>query len=499
MTNTFAIRCLGGLLAGGGVAAAVAAWRHLSWAGQDEIYAAFHASASVMLSIAALLLCVIGLRLAMRPELWGQYPFLTNARFWRWLLFGWLVVFFFLGFALPGQDMARYPCRAACLLWLAVLLTPLLGPARGGRQSPGLWQRKIPKALDLLVGNLVVLAATLEVVLRIAAWWGGNDALLLNRTTGYRLKPGVYANGLRANSLGFADTEWTIEPPADRLRLAALGDSFSVGVAVAYEDNYLTLLEQELGVEVCNFGVCGTGPREYRNLLASTVWQYRPDLILVPIFIGNDITEWIASPQLVKFQPDALYIELLTRRLLRLAQEAWRQAETSAGEDFRMGVNVGFSEKTYLELTAGRLVVCRAEPTAEDRKRWARVEQCLEELIRDCREHAVPVAFVLIPDEFQINQELRGKALTLRGWREEELDLHGPQRRLVEFLNARQVPVLDLIPALAEAGPAAYIGNDGHFTVTGHRVAAREVARWLRSRPELISPSKPATTRFSSP
>jgi lysophospholipase L1-like esterase len=499
MTNSFAIRCLAGLLAASGVVAAGAAWRHLSWAGQDEIYAAFHASAAVLLGLAAVLLCVIGLRLAACPELWSQYPFLASARFWRWLLFGWLVIFFSLGFALPGQDMARYPCRAACLLWLAVLLTPLLLPASRGREISGLWQRKIPKAFDLLVGNLVVLAVTLEVVLRIVAWWSGSDALLLNRTTGYRLKPGIYANGLRANSLGFADTEWSVEPPADRPRIAALGDSFSVGVAVAYEDNYLTLLEEELGVEVCNFGVCGTGPREYRNLLASLVWQYRPDLVLVPIFIGNDITEWIASPQLVKFHPDALYIELLTRRLVRLAREAWRRAEASARDEYRMGINVGFSEKTYLELTAGRLIVCRAEPTAENQKRWEMVERCLEELIRDCRDRAVPVAFVLIPDEFQIHEALRHKALALRGWREEDLDLHGPQRRLVEFLSARQVPVLDLFSALAEAGPVVYIPNDGHFTVTGHRIAAREVARWLRGQPQLVSPSKPAPTGFSSP
>lgn len=499
MTTPFAIRCLAGLSAAGGVIAAVAAWRHRSWAGQDEIYAAFHASTSALLACAAAILVAAGLGLGLRPDLWHQHPFLTTARFWRWLLFGWMVIFFFLGFAFPGQDIARYPCRAACVLWLAVLLVPVPGPASGGRDSPGLWQRRIPKALDLLVGNLVLLAVTLEIVLRVMAWWGGSDALLLNRTAGYRLKPGIYPNGLRANSLGFADTEWSVEPPADRLRIAALGDSFSVGVAVSYEDNYLTLLEQELGVEVCNFGVCGTGPREYRNLLASLVWQYRPNLVVVPIFIGNDITEWIASPQLAKFHPDALYIELLTRRLLRLAREAWRQAEASAGDDFRMGVSVGFSEKTYLELTAGRLVVCRAEPTAEDRKRWQMVEQSLEELISDCRGHAVPVAFVLIPDEFQIHDALRNKALTLRGWREEELDLHGPQRRLIEFLTARQVPVLDLFPAIAEAGPTAYIRNDGHFTVTGHRIAAREVARWLRSQLEQISCSNPAQSRLSSP
>ncbi|MCS6978198.1 MAG: SGNH/GDSL hydrolase family protein, partial [Gemmatales bacterium] len=305
--------------------------------------------------------------------------------------------------------------------------------------------------------------------------------LLLNRTTGYRLKPGLYPNGLRANSLGFADTEWTLEPTPDRRRIAALGDSFSVGVAVAYEDNWLTLLEAELGVEVCNFGVCGTGPREYRDLLASLVWQYQPSMVLVPVFIGNDITERIASPQLTKFHPDALYTELLARRLGRLVQELWRQAEAATTDDYRMGVNVGFSEKTYLELTAGRLAVCRAKQTAEDRRRWEMVERCLEDLIQDCRNHGVPVAFVLIPDEFQIHAELRRQAMVVRGWRDEDLDLLLPQQRLTDFLAKRQVPVLDLLPALREAGPEAFIRNDGHFSKSGHRLAAREVSRWLRT------------------
>ena len=480
-------------LAGLGGLCWLGAWRHARIAVQDELYWAYHAASAVLLALAGGLLLPAGVRLVRQPQIWEAYPFLRLARFWRWLGLCGVGIFFGLGLALPGDDLARYPCRAACLAAGSLLLLPLLWPAAWAQASSRWWQTPWGKAADLAAGNLVLLVLLLEAALRLLAWYSGQDALLLDRADGYRLRPGVYGHGLRANSLGFADEEWTQPKPKGRVRIAALGDSFSVGTAVAYEDNYLTLLERELGVEVCNFGVCGTGPREYCQLLASLVWDYEPDLVLVPIFVGNDITEWIASPQLFRFHPDALYTQLLARRGVRLVREWWRGGSLGlAAGDFRMGPGPQLSEKTYLELIAGRMVVCRTPPTAEDQLRWTRVEAWLHRLIRDCRHRQVPVAFLLIPDEFQVHAQLRDKAMPLRGWKDADLDLLLPQKRLAAFCHDCQVPCLDLYPALTAFGPAAYLPNDGHFSTAGHRLAAQEVGRWLIEHfPELLGRRSP--------
>lgn len=474
------VRILGGGLALLGGTCVFFAWRHASIAARQDVYVDFHLAAALLMAPSAVLLLLSGTRLIATPALWSHFPFLFSGRFWRWLLLGLLVIFCALGMSLPGQDQARYPCRGACSLWLALLLTPLLIPP-AWRTTLGILFRKSPvRFLDLVVGNCVLLAILLELGLRVLTLWTGQDALLLQRAAGCRLKPGVYPNGLRANSLGFADEEWTKERSNGRRRIAALGDSFSAGTGVAYEDNYLTRLETELGgIDILNFGVCGTGPREYQQLLASLVWEYEPDLILVPIFIGNDITESIVAPELLKFHPDALYLELLARRIARLVRERWRQAAEGHAGDFRMGLGQQFSERTYLELTAGHLVVSRAQQTPTDRARWEEVYLHLDRLVADCRSHEIPVAFVLIPDEFQVNEALRQRALALRGWTMADLDLLLPQRRLSEFCAARGVPCLDMHPYLETEGAAAHIPHDGHWSVHGHEIGAKAIGVWL--------------------
>jgi lysophospholipase L1-like esterase len=480
-------------LAGASLLSGAGAWRHFRMAWGDQVFGFLQWPAAIMLVPASLFFAASALALLLRPRQWAAYPFLKLGRFWRWWLAGILVVFFVLGLLFTGHDTARYPCRSACALWTAIVILPVGLPPRWLDRWSALWRWRAIRWTDLFAGNLVVLVITLELALRALALWVGQDALLLNRSAGYRLAPGRYAHGLRVNSLGFADDEFVQPKRPGVFRIAALGDSFSAGVNVAYSDNYLTLLESRIhDVEVLNFGVCGTGPREYHQLLTTLVWNYHPDMVLVPIFVGNDITEWIASPELRRFNPDALHVELLARRVGRLALERWRvAAEDSKG--FRMGRRPPFSSRTYLELTAGRLVVCRKHQTGPDREKWRNVFNYLDAILRDCEARKVPVALLLLPDEFQVNADLLRRALELRSWSQDDIELLLPQKRLADFCQERGVPCLDLFDTIAAAGPDAYITNDGHWTPLGNRVAADTVAEWLRNS---VGPHAPRDKRW---
>jgi hypothetical protein len=64
------------------------------------------------------------------------------------------------------------------------------------------------------------------------------------------------------------------------------------------------------------------------------------------------------------------------------------------------------------------------------------------------------------------------------------LDVAIPQRRLTAFLTARDVPVLDLLPAFARAArerdpDGFYLVNDTHWSVAGNEIAAREIAKFV--------------------
>jgi lysophospholipase L1-like esterase len=259
------------------------------------------------------------------------------------------------------------------------------------------------------------------------------------------------------------------------VRVAALGDSFAVGPAVPFNDNYLTRLAHDGGVEVANFGVSGTGPREYRAILERDVWQVQPDLVLVSIFVGNDITEALPQPRHLDPRRHALYV--FGQRVWRLLREHRRRAEESPVAPDRLA-RPALSPATFREVEARRLAVCVKQVSPALEKKWRQVLHELERIITACRQRNVRVAIVLIPDEFQVNATVLGDALREACLAREHIDLELPQRRLLEFCARYGVPCLDLLPAL-RAVPETYAPCDTHWNVAGNHLAARHIAQWL--------------------
>jgi hypothetical protein len=238
---------------------------------------------------------------------------------------------------------------------------------------------------------------------------------------------------------------------------------------------------------VYNFGVSSTGPREYRLILNQHVWTFQPDLVLVSVFVGNDITEMLPTPRYLDPRQHCLY--LLLARGSRLLRELWRQRPQETNQDRgRIGnpshldrLTAGtLSEATFREVEARRLAVClqRLPPGME--KKWQRTLADLDRIVKDCRQRQVPVAFVLIPDEFQVNPQVLNDALQASSLDPNDVDLDLPQRRLRGFFAERNVPCLDLRPAFEEI-PDTYAPRDTHWNTRGNRLAAQRISNWLRT------------------
>jgi hypothetical protein len=123
---------------------------------------------------------------------------------------------------------------------------------------------------------------------------------------GWKLKPGVSGewNGegaslVQVNSEGLRDREHTKAKPPNTLRVAVLGDSFTEAIHVPVEQTFWSKLERKLGncaavkgrknVEVINFGVQGYGTAQELIMLRKKVWDYSPDIVVLAVFIGNDV------------------------------------------------------------------------------------------------------------------------------------------------------------------------------------------------------------------
>jgi hypothetical protein len=266
----------------------------------------------------------------------------------------------------------------------------------------------------------------------------------------------------------------SIQKPSGVFRVAALGDSFAIGPAVSFEDNYLTRLQNTLPeIELLNFGVAGTGPREYLEILQTHARAFAPDLVLVSFFVGNDVTESLAAPRGLDSRQFLLY--LAAERGLRVA----RQPSQSGNPTDRLAGS-GFSPEQFLEIEARRLDVCRIAPVDGLEKKWNRALDRLAAIGELSSACGARYAVVLIPDEFQVSAEVCEAARKQAAIGEAEIDLALPQKRVREFLAARQVPCLDLLP-LFQGHPGAYAIRDTHWNALGNRLAAEAIAQWLRS------------------
>jgi len=122
---------------------------------------------------------------------------------------------------------------------------------------------------------------------------------------GFSLSPGVAGHyqregesEVRINSDGLRDREHTKAKPADTVRIALLGDSFSEAMHVPMEQTFWSLLERRLQecnlfpgkrVEVINFGVSGYGTAQELMTLRQKVWDYSPDIVILAFTTFNDI------------------------------------------------------------------------------------------------------------------------------------------------------------------------------------------------------------------
>jgi hypothetical protein len=342
--------------------------------------------------------------------------------------------------------------------------------------------------LEVLGVNLALTLILAEVSLRVYAYSSGGSLLFGNTLDAYRLAPGQdYGGGLHGNRLGYPGREFQRDKRPGIYRIAALGDSFAIGPTVPFAENYLTLLEKSLsGCEVYNFGVSSTGPREYHLILKQHVWTFQPDLVLVSVFVGNDITEMLPTPRHLDPRQHCLY--LLFARGGRLLREWWRQCPQATDQVVGRIANPSspdrltaatLSEVTFREVEARRLAVCLQPAPPGMEKKWQRALAYLDRIVTDCRCRQVPVVFVLIPDEFQVNPQVLADALQAGSVDRNALDLDLPQRRLRDFFAERNVPCLDLRPAFEEI-PDTYTPRDTHWNVRGNCLAAQRISEWLR-------------------
>jgi hypothetical protein len=284
-------------------------------------------------------------------------------------------------------------------------------------------------------------------------------------------------------------------------------------VQVPVEDAFPAVLERSLAgcealggrtVEVLNFGVSGYGTAQELLTLRTRALAYRPDLVLLAFFPGNDVVE---NDRALDHDPLRPYFNLERGRLVP-------DRGFLDGSAYRWGVSVPGRAWTWLlarsrlaqtgvkawDLTRLRLrgAAVADDPLDEpgvdervyrppDEPSWARAWEVTEALVaqtaREAREAGAEFLLATLSTGAQVHPD--------RSFRTEFARAHGstdllyPERRLLALAEREGFPAVGLAGELADLaelsgawlhGFANSLPGVGHWNREGHRLAGQLLA-----------------------
>ncbi len=389
--------------------------------------------------------------------------------------------------------------------------------------------RRLLARFALAAAATLFALAALELGLRLVGWSHPNF-YRPDPVRGWELRPGAAGRWrqegdapVRINRDGLRDEEHPLAKPPRELRIALLGDSMVEALQVPRDRTFWELVERRLEgceplrgrrVEVLNFGVSGYGTAQELLTLRHEVWKYRPDLVLLGFYAGNDVRNnhrpleqdplrpyfTLAGdpPRLTldasfrdsggyRFRRSApgrlLYGLLDASRVLQLGKQAksaldglvgaWKARKSTRGEAALQ--ELGLDNAVY------------APPAdAQWRQAWRTTEALIRQMHREARAHGARFAVVTLTTPIQVDPDAGKRRAFAR--RLGVRDLFAPERRLAAFARREGFPLLPLAPDLQRhaARTGAYLHGfpntppgEGHWNFEGHRVAGNRVAEWL--------------------
>jgi lysophospholipase L1-like esterase len=398
----------------------------------------------------------------------------------------------------------------------------------------------------LLAGSLLLSTSLAECGLRLyrtgslRGLSGEHSLRMPHPTRGWSLEPNGssfqrtrdYGVLVRTNALGMRDRPHAVEPAPGTFRILVLGDSFMEAYQVPLEASLPYLLQERLAarrVEVLNLGVGGYGTAQQLLALEEEGLRYRPDLVVLAFFAGNDVHNNSRAIEAAVVGEDAATtysrpyararsltgeLEWMPPDWERMAPqiERWRRRKHSRLEALRRALQPAMVAN-LVEKAAGRLGVWLADGDPSDphlgfgwpflrevpdaraaalwQEAWLVTRRLLLEIDRRARGSGARLVLFLVPIEFQVDP--RVLAPVREAHPELDFDPLRINRELAAFASEAGIPLLDPTPELAReqaAGrPVYYRVEDHHWNAAGHALVAELLAGFLEAGSLLPQPA----------
>lgn len=242
-------------------------------------------------------------------------------------------------------------------------------------------------------------------------------------------------------------------------RIAVLGDSFTFGLGVAYEDSYVGQLGAALeDVEILNYGVIGYHLWHFERLLDELP---EVDLVVVGLFM-DDVGAPAAPADLVAANPFAAHREdqftasKLVNVLRNLVTFVETRTRSQRGADYLASLD---RRKSFISETNADNVYFRIQKGLLDTETYDEVRAVMTRIHQWSCERGVALLTVLIPDASQLGEPDR-----------QHVNVY-----LDEVASGLGMAFVDTTPKLEafdDPRPLYLFPLDAHNSRAGHRVIA---------------------------
>jgi hypothetical protein len=334
------------------------------------------------------------------------------------------------------------------------------------------------------------------------------------------IKTPEYTSYVQINSRGLRDREITLPKPNGTYRLLVLGDSFVEGAQVALDETLPKQLERQLGggqggqgrpLDAINAGNAGFGTAQEMLFLEHEGPVYQPNLVVLVFYVDNDAANngvRIARKYKLDTEHRPFFVlddsgDLRELPLADVEPEPFGSVRDFLRNHsllFNVGENLLTAKVSAKQYHAMRMdkdkTMYRMDPPNEWKAAWEVTEALLARAKASSNAIGADLLVVCAPSQFQIyEQDWRELLDTDNPAELAKYDQDAPTRRLAEVAEDAGVAMFDLTPGIRAAAVSGdtplYFHEDGHWTPTGHAVAARLIAAYLREQ-GLISEGAPA-------
>lgn len=301
---------------------------------------------------------------------------------------------------------------------------------------------------------------------------------------------------IQTNSIGMRDREHPVPKPPGTHRIFVFGDSFMEALQVPFDASFPARLEAGLrpavgaSVDIVNLSVSGWGTDDELTYLERHTAELEPNGILVMMTLHNDVADnallefhsleagkLVARP--IEPMPWLQYAIQNVKAFLACRSNLYQLAYQTS---MRGRVQAGAKQ---LDHHVAALLRRDASPEIDDS--WALTLALLDRTAELARERGAWFAVGMIPLWVQVDDAAWNLMLADHALENTAMDRSAPQRRVADWATARGVTLIDLLPAFSARHRARdpqdpellYLLHDGHWSASGHALAAEEAQRVL--------------------